>query len=40
MDPDNPPSIVLPIAIFIAVLAACGVIAMVLLILTGIIALG
>lgn len=39
MDPENPPSIVLPIAILVAVLAACGIIAMVLIILTGVITL-
>ena len=39
MDPENAPSIILPIAIFIAVLAACGVIAMVLMIITGVIVL-
>lgn len=39
MDPENAPSIVLPLAILIAVLAACGVIAMVLAILTGLIVL-
>jgi hypothetical protein len=39
MDPENAPSIILPIVILIAVLAACGVIAMVMAILTGVIAL-
>ncbi len=39
MDPENAPSIILPIAILIAVLAACGIIAMVMMILTGIIVL-
>jgi hypothetical protein len=39
MDPENAPSIILPIAILIAILAACGVIAMVMAILTGVIAL-
>ena len=39
MDPENAPSIILPIAILIAVLAACGVIAMVLMIITGVIVL-
>lgn len=39
MDPENAPSIILPLAIFIAVLAACGVIAMVLAVLTGILVL-
>lgn len=39
MDPDNAPSIILPIAIMIAILAACGILAMVMMILTGVIAL-
>lgn len=39
MDPENAPSIILPLAILIAVLAACGVIALVMAILTGVIAL-
>jgi hypothetical protein len=39
MDPENAPSIILPIVILIAVLAACGVIAMVMAILTGVITL-
>lgn len=39
MDPENPPSIVLPIAIMIAILAACGILAMVMMILTGVITL-
>ena len=39
MDPENAPSIILPIAILIAVLAACGIIAMVMMILTGLIVL-
>lgn len=39
MDPENAPSIVLPLAIFIAVLTACGVIAMVLALLTSIVAI-
>lgn len=36
MDSENAPSIVIPLAILIAVLAACGVIAMVLTIITSI----
>jgi hypothetical protein len=39
MDPENAPSIVIPLAIFIAVLTACGVIAMVLMLLTSLISL-
>lgn len=39
MDPENAPSIVLPIAIMIAILAACGILSMIMLILTGVIAL-
>jgi hypothetical protein len=39
MDPENAPSIVLPIAILIAVLAACGILSLVLIILTGVITL-
>jgi hypothetical protein len=39
MDPENPPSIVLPIAILIAVLAACGILSLVLIVLTGVITL-
>ncbi len=37
MDPENAPSIVLPIAILVAILAACGVIAFVLALLAGVI---
>ena len=39
MDPENPPSIVLPIAIMIAILAACGILSLVILILTSVITL-
>ena len=39
MDPENVPSIILPIAIMIAILAACGILAMVMMILTGVITL-
>ena len=39
MDPENPPSIVLPIAIMIAILAACGILSLVMLILTSVIPL-
>lgn len=36
MDPENAPSIVLPIAILIAVLAACGIVALALLVVAGV----
>lgn len=39
MDPENAPSIVLPIIIFIAVLAACGILGMVMALMAGIISL-
>ena len=39
MDPENAPSIILPIAILIAILAACGILSMVLVLLTGVITL-
>ncbi len=39
MDPENAPSIVLPLIIFIAVLAACGIVSMALLFVAGIITL-
>jgi hypothetical protein len=39
MDPENPPSIVLPIAIMIAILAACGILSLVMLILISVISL-
>ncbi len=39
MDPENAPSIILPIAIMIAILAACGIIALVLSIVAGVIVL-
>ena len=39
MDPENAPSIILPIAILVAILAACGIIAMVLTLLTGVLTL-
>ena len=39
MDSENAPSIVIPLAIFIAVLAACGVIAMVLTLVASIISI-
>jgi len=39
MDPENAPSIILPIAIMIAILAACGIIALVLAIVAGVITL-
>ncbi len=39
MDSENAPSIVLPLIILIAVLATCGILTMIMLILTGIVAL-
>lgn len=39
MDPENPPSIVLPIAIMIAILAACGILSLVMVVLIGVITL-
>ncbi len=39
MDPENAPSIILPIAIMIAILAACGVIAFALAIVAGVLVL-
>jgi hypothetical protein len=39
MDPENAPSIILPIAIMIAILAACGIIAAVLIMLASILTL-
>ena len=39
MDPENAPSIILPLAILIAILAACGVVAFVLAIVAGMITL-
>ena len=39
MDPENALSIILPLVIMIGILAACGIIAMVMAILTGIITL-
>ena len=39
MDPENAPSIILPIAILIAVLAACGIQGMVMTLLAGVITL-
>ncbi len=39
MDSENAPSIVLPLAILIAVLAACGILTLVMVILAGVIAL-
>ena len=39
MDPENAPSIILPIAIMIAILAACGILSMVLVLMTGVITL-
>ena len=39
MDPENAPRIILPIAIMIAILAACGILSMVLVLLTGVITL-
>lgn len=39
MDPENAPSIILPIAILIAILAACGVIAFALAIVAGVLVL-
>lgn len=39
MDSDNPQGIVLPLIILIAVLAACGILSMIMLILTGVVAL-
>ncbi len=37
MDPENAPSIILPIAILIAILAACGVIAFALAMVAGVV---
>lgn len=37
MDPENAPSIILPIAIMIAILAACGVIAFALAMVAGVV---
>lgn len=39
MDSENAPSIVLPLIILIAVLATCGILTMIMLILTGVVAL-
>ena len=39
MDPENAPSTILPLAILVAVLAACGIIALVLAIVAGAITL-
>ena len=39
MDPENPPSIILPIAIMIAILAACGIVLFVLLLIAGLAAI-
>ena len=39
MDPENAPSIILPIAILIAILAACGVIAFALAVVAGVLVL-
>lgn len=39
MDPENAPSIVLPIIILIAVLAACGILSLVMAVLAGILVL-
>ncbi len=39
MDPENAPSIILPIIILIAVLATCGILSMVMMILLGVITL-
>ena len=39
MDPENPSSIVLPIAIMIAILAACGILSLVMIVLIGVITL-
>ncbi len=39
MDPENAPSIILPIAIMIAILAACGVIAFALAVVAGVLVL-
>lgn len=36
MDPENAPSIILPIVIFIAILVACGIIAFTLAIVAGV----
>ena len=35
MDPENAPSIILPIAIMIAILTACGIVALALLVVAG-----
>ncbi len=37
MDPENAPSIILPIAIMVAILAACGVIAFALALVAGVV---
>lgn len=39
MDPENAPSIILPIAILIAILTACGILSLVMAILIGAITL-
>ncbi len=39
MDPENAPSIILPIAILITILAACGVVAFALAIVAGVLVL-
>jgi hypothetical protein len=39
MDPENAPSIVLPLIILIAVLAACGILSLVMAIVAGLIIL-
>ncbi|MEZ4517438.1 MAG: hypothetical protein R3C44_11605 [Chloroflexota bacterium] len=39
MDPENAPSLIIPIAIFIAVLAACGAITLALTVVAGVITL-
>lgn len=36
MDPENAPSIILPIAIMIAILTACGIVALALLVVAGV----
>lgn len=39
MDPENAPSIILPIVIMIAILATCGILSMIMMILIGVITL-
>lgn len=39
MDPENAPSIVLPLIIMIAILAACGILSLVMAVMAGILVL-